>query len=106
APEQVINPNVVAELDAEIILLEADEDVLAEEIAGERASLKPFPSHTHGPLGVELVHSAHEVRRPSNLELDGPHFKPGIALEDPGEDDRVDAFSDIMVSVREIERVL
>ena len=39
-PHQVIYANVVAELDAQVILLEADEYVVAKEIAGEGIALE------------------------------------------------------------------
>src|SRR5262245_35631845 len=39
-PQQVLDPNVGAKLDAEVVLLEADEDIVTEEIARQRSVLE------------------------------------------------------------------
>lgn len=52
-PQQVLDPNVGAELDAEGVFLKADEDIAAEEIARQRPVLKAPPSDPHRPLGIK-----------------------------------------------------
>src|SRR5919198_652714 len=86
SPHQVLDADVRPQLDAEVVLLEADEDIAPEEIAGEQAVLEALPCDAHGALGVDVVHARHEVRGPSDLKLDRPHLELGIALKAPGED--------------------
>src|SRR5437660_12365915 len=87
APHQIIHAYIRSELDAQGMFLEADEDVLAEEIARQCSMLKTVELYSLGTLGIDVVHAVHEVRRPGNLEFDRTHLQVRITLKDPAEDE-------------------
>src|SRR5882724_3888078 len=69
-PQQVLDSDVGAELDAKVVLLKTDEDIAPEELAGEHAIAEASATDPHGTLGVDVIHSAHKVGRPRYLEFD------------------------------------
>src|SRR5215831_7117707 len=106
APHQIIHADVRPELDAQGIFLEADEDVLAEEIARQCSILKTAVLYSLGPLGIGIVHAVHEIRCPGHLKFDRPHFQARIALKDPTEDESSNGAAHITFAVGKLDNVL
>ena len=103
APEQVVDPDVMAKLYPQLVLLEPDEDVAAEEVAGQGVSLEPVAVDPHGPLQVEVVHPAHEVGGPGDLELHHAHLQLGVTLEYARKDHPVDTLPGVVLPVGEVD---
>ena len=80
---------------ADPTLLEADEHIPAEEVAGEGLAVVELgPGRPGVTLSVLVVDLLQEVRGPSVLELDAAHHKLGKALEYPTEDHVAQAHPD------------
>src|SRR5215475_1850280 len=85
-PEQGLDANQAAQLNAHRILLKTQKAVLAEEITGDGIPLEPSSMHTNGLLRVQIVHTCEKIGHPCYFELDGSHLEPGIALKDSCKD--------------------
>jgi len=85
APHHVVDADHVAQADADRVLLEAQEDVAVEEVAGARVTLEAV-ERLLVALAVRVVHGGEDVRRPGQLELHDGEAERWVALEDPGED--------------------
>jgi hypothetical protein len=85
APHQVINAHIGAELDAQSVFLETDEDVLAKEITWQGSMVKTMMGHSLCALAIDVVHAVHEVGCPGNLKFDSAHLQGRIALEHAAE---------------------
>src|SRR5437660_9464667 len=102
APHQVLHAHIGAELDAKSVLLETDEDVLAEEITGQRSILKTVMGHPLCTLTIDVVHAVHEVGCPGDLKFDGAHLQGGIALEHAAEDEGGKGPAHIAFTIRKL----
>src|SRR5712692_7154981 len=106
APQQIVHAYIRPELDAKSVFLEADEDVLAEEIARQCPMLKTVVLDPLGALGIDVVHAVHEVQCPGNLKFDSAHFQVRIALEGPTADEGSNGTADIAGAVGKLDNVL
>src|SRR5262245_51228065 len=106
APHQIIHADVRPELDAKGVFLEADEDVLAEEIARQCPILKTVVLYPLGTLGIDVVHAVHEVRGPGHLKFDRAHLQARIALKDPTKDEGTNGAAHIAFTVGKLDNVL
>src|SRR5439155_2734631 len=106
APQQIIYAYIRPELDAQGVFLEADEDVLAEEIARQCPMLKTGVLDPLGALGIDVVHAVHEVRCPGHLKFDSAHFQVGITLKGSTEDEGGNGAADIAFAVGKLDNVL
>src|SRR3989441_11515427 len=87
-PEHVLDADLVAQLDAEVVLHELHEHVAAPVVARQE-SLPRLPSPgEHRPLSIGEVHLLQPVRDPRHLVLDGSDLQPRTPVEDAREDHR------------------
>src|SRR3954465_15028787 len=99
APHQILHAYIRPELDAQGVFLEADEDVLAEEITRQCPMLKTGMLYPLGALGIDVVHAVHEVWCPGHLKFDSAHLQVRITLKDPTEDESANGAADIAFAV-------
>jgi mono/diheme cytochrome c family protein len=87
SPHQQIDADEVAVADAQAVLLEAQEDVAAEEVAGQHVAREAVPARSARALRVRVVEALDEVRRPRQLVLGRAHAQARMALEHAAEDE-------------------
>ena len=88
AEGDAVDPDHVAVLDADRILLEAYEHVAPEEVTRQLVTLEPDPIRTFAlrRLRIQIVHPVEEIGDPPELAFDRAHPQPFVALEDTAED--------------------
>ena len=69
APLEAVHPNYVPQPYAQFILLESQEDVAVEIVAGLHVLLEPVPFSAESLLVVGVVEAAQEVRHPAKFVL-------------------------------------
>src|ERR1700730_12976712 len=99
-PPNGLDPDMLARLDAEIVLHELDEHIAPPVIARQHA-LAGFPAlGEHRPLAIGKVHLLQPMGDPRRLVLDRADLQPWVAIEHTGEQHRRQRVSYPMVGGR------
>ncbi len=80
SPNQRLDASVIAELNAEIVLLKAEKHMAAEDIAGQLA-MRIAVRGLLLSLDIHIVEYPEEVKYPGDLKLDRTNFELGEAVE-------------------------